>query len=446
MVTQTNLLGLLVKEGKKVALICPDKNDENLKNYCKSASVLLYEFSPESSFWTAQYADMRKYFLEDIDANVALKEKHIWATRYNKAKNPINILKPYLAYLVYKLVKIFPIIRQWYKDREEKHLHSPLAEQLIREIKPKVLVSTYPVSFTEAMLLKAGNDHVNTKTIIHLLSWDNITCKGHFPQLADEYIAWGPIMRDEFMEYYNIPEDKIHVCGVPHFDLHTDIKKNRNPSQFFRSIGLDIGIPYLFFGMSSPRFAPREIDIVEWLAFEINNNCFGNELRLIIRPHPQNVQGNLADVSWLPRLKALQNSRVIVDFPEFVQDSNMWLSMESRDMEKLSMLLSKALICLNSGSTLSIDALITDVPVIITAFDGAEKLEYWKSAKRLVDYPHLKKFLQINNVAVVNNYIELRNQIISMAFNPIQNNNINLEVANIGIATTSIINLFNGYK
>ena len=33
MVTQTDLLGLLVKEGKKVALICPDKNDENLKTY-----------------------------------------------------------------------------------------------------------------------------------------------------------------------------------------------------------------------------------------------------------------------------------------------------------------------------------------------------------------------------------------------------------------------------
>ena len=78
MVTQTNLLGLLVKEGKSVALICPDKNDENLKSYCEKEGVQLFEFNPASSFWTTQYAEIRKYFLEDIETNVALKEKHIY--------------------------------------------------------------------------------------------------------------------------------------------------------------------------------------------------------------------------------------------------------------------------------------------------------------------------------------------------------------------------------
>ena len=345
----------------------------------------------------------------------------------------------------YKLTKLFPQIRKCYKAREEKYLENADAQQLIEGINPKVLVSTYPVNFSEAMLLKAGNKRKNTKTIIHLLSWDNITCKGHFPQLADEYIAWGQIMRDEFMEYYKIQGDKIHICGVPHFDLHANIIKDRNHAQYFDLIGLDINKPYLFFGMSSPRFAPKEIDIVEWLAFEINNNSFGNDMQLVVRPHPQNVQGNLADVSWLPRLKALHNGRVLVDFPIFVQDSKMLLSMESQDMENLSMILSKSLVCLNSGSTLSIDSLVTNVPVIITAFDGAEKLEYWKSAKRLIDYPHLKKFLQINNVSVVHNYEDLKKQIISMNYNPIQDNNINLEVANIGFSSTSILNLFNGY-
>lgn len=86
MVTQTNLLGLLVKEGKKVALICPDKNDTNLKEYCFNEGVELHEFNPRSQFWTGQYVEIRKYFLEDIDNNIALKEKHIWATKYNTSK------------------------------------------------------------------------------------------------------------------------------------------------------------------------------------------------------------------------------------------------------------------------------------------------------------------------------------------------------------------------
>lgn len=407
MVTQTDLLGLLVKEGKKVALICPDKNDENLKTYCENVGVILYEFSPESSFWTAQYADMRKYFLEDIDANVALKEKHIWATRYNKSKNPINILKPYLAYLVYKLIKIFPIIRQWYKAREEKHLYSPLANELIQEIKPKVLVSTYPVSFTEAMLLKAGNNHANTKTIIHLLSWDNITCKGHFPQLADEYIAWGPIMKDEFMEYYNIPENKIHVCGVPHFDVHYKSICYPDYRRYLLEFGLNPEFKYLFFGMSSPRFAPYEIDIVEKLAEYISKDVFGSNMNLVIRPHPQNVQGYMSDLSWLERLEKIKSLRVAVDIPTLT-DSNLPWSMHSDDMSRLSQLLFGASIILNSGSTLSIDGLCLNKSVLLTSFDGEVTIDYWKSAKRLLDFPHLNKLIKLNAILIASNLDELK--------------------------------------
>lgn len=443
MVTQTNLLGLLVKEGKKVALICPDKNDENLQKYCQKEGVELYEFNPRSQFWSAQYVELRKYFLEDIDTNVALKEKHIWATRFSTSKSIVNYLKPRFAYLGFKLTKYFPIIRTWYKSHEEKHLQSVEARNLIEKIDPKILVSTYPVNFPEAMLLKAGNEKKNTTTIIHLLSWDNITCKGHFPQLADKYIAWGPIMRDELIEYYQIPEEKIFMGGVPHFDLHAKTKLESDIPSYLNTKGLDFTKPYLFFGMSSPRFAPGEIDIVEWLASEINKNRFGKDMQLVIRPHPQNVQGFLADVSWLPRLEKLHGERIIIDYPDFVENSNMWLSMEFNDMERLSILLSKSKVCLNSGSTLSIDSLLLDIPVIITAFDGSENFEYWKSSRRLIDYPHLKKFLKINNIAVVHNYEELRRQIEFMSSNPIKENNINLEVANIGYSTSSIIHEYN---
>ena len=97
-VTQTNLLGKLVQAGKSVALISPDKEDIVLKNYCNEEGVELYEFNPSSSFWTSQYTDSRKYFLEDIDSNVALKEKHIWAIKYNTSKNPWNHLRPRVLY------------------------------------------------------------------------------------------------------------------------------------------------------------------------------------------------------------------------------------------------------------------------------------------------------------------------------------------------------------
>ena len=120
MVMQTNLLGLLVKEGKKVALIAPDREDENLKIYCNENGVDLYEFNPKSSFWTSQYHDARKYFLENIKANPALWEKHIYATRYNKSKKPWPHIKPRLLILCYYLRNWFPGLKKWYKKKRRK--------------------------------------------------------------------------------------------------------------------------------------------------------------------------------------------------------------------------------------------------------------------------------------------------------------------------------------
>lgn len=407
MVMQTNLLGKLVTAGLKVALIAPDKDDANLVEYCNACGVDLFEYNPKSDFWTHQYSDSRKYFLEDLEKNPALLEKHIWATEINKPKSILGRLRLKLLYNAYKLTKFWPAIRSWYKKREQKYLYSEDATKLLNTINPRLLISTYPVSFIEAMLLKAGNQNTNTTTVIHLLSWDNISCKGHFPVLADQYIVWGPIMRDEFVEYYNIPLDKIHVCGVPHFDLHIESKENPDYEIYLNELGINSKKPYIFFAMSSPRFAPKEIDIAEWLSNRINENEFGEDMQMVVRPHPQNIQGVMADTSWIPRLKAIESAKVKVDFPELLSKSKMSYSMKSRDMIKFSQILSKAEISLNSGSTVSIDSLVCNVPVILTAFDADEKVEYWKSARRLLDFTHLRKMVETEGVLVAKNYSEL---------------------------------------
>lgn len=416
MVTQTDLLGKIVETGKKVALISPDESDANLKNYCQQRNISLHQFRIESRFWTPRYGEARKYFLEDIRSNPALWEKHIRAIKYNKSLRLWNHIRPRLLYAAYRLIFILPFIRKWYKRREKKYLKSNKAASLISKINPKVLVSTYPVNFGEAMLITAARNQ-GRRTFIHLLSWDNISCKGHFPSLADEYIAWGPIMKEELIEYYNINKDNIHVCGVPHFDLHLLSKKEPDAKMHLIKLGLDPSRPYLFFGMSSPRFAPKEIDIVEKLATNIDNNTFGKELQLIVRPHPQNVKGGMADKSWLPRLKSIKSNRVSVDFPDLT-NSNMPWSMAQDDMKRLTQLLSSSILNLNSGSTLSIDALMCGKPVILTAFDGDHSLEYWESARRLLDYPHLKKLISFGGISICRSYDDLTSTIETYLKNP----------------------------
>jgi hypothetical protein len=418
MLLQTNLIGRLTAKGYSVAIISPGANDENFAAFGNDQKVKLYEWHGKTSIWDDDYLYKRMYFLEDIKANTALREKFYNALFYSKSIHPWKRIRPLYYYLVYLLVKVFPGIRTRFLKKERKHLASEEARELLQKIDPKLLVSTYPVSIIEAKLLHEAR-LAKTDTLLHLLSWDNITCKGKFPVLPDRFIVWGNIMKRELQEYYQVPESKIRVCGVPHFDEHVRIRESKLELSVIDELGLSADKPYLFFAMSSPRFAPREIDIVEWLAKAVEADKFGREMQLVVRPHPQNVQDFTAKKSWLGRLDGISSQRVGIDYPEMVKSKIRW-SMKRSDMARLSSVLAGCSICFNSGSTVSIDALMHNKPVILTSFDGDSRLSYWNSARRLKDYTHLDKLLKAGAVVSVASYGEMTETIASYLSQPLQ--------------------------
>lgn len=415
MVIQTNLLGKLTEKGYRVALISLDDEDFTLKEYCLSNNVRLISFNPKSSFWSTEYFLLRRYLLEDIRKNPALWEKHLRVIE-GKEVSQLRKFKIRCYYFLFLFSKFLPFIKRLVLRFENSKLRFTDAERLIKELSPKLVVSTYPINIMESSLLNSAKKNKRIRTVIQLLSWDNITCKGRFPVLAHSYISWGPIMTEELQEYLLVNKKDIYTTGVPHFDVHRLIAENRDSHQHIVRLGLDPVKPYIFFAMSSPYFAPREIEIIEKIAYWVNEGSFG-DIQFIIRPHPQNVQGNMADRTWLPRLKNLNNSSVAVDFPQ-VNDSKIPWSMQLNDMYKLGNLIGGASVVLNTCSTISIDSLFYNVPIIVTAFDNDEKLPWWQSARRNMDYEHFAKLLQTKALNRVNNYQELFLAIRNYIANP----------------------------
>ena len=416
MLMQTGLLLQLADAGKTIAIISPDPEDENLQEYARHPRIQVFADPQKNNHWTNDYLFKRKYYLEDLSSNPVLWEKHLYSIFYSKSRHPWKRLRPLYYYVLYRLNKLFPAIRRRFQQNESKYLESRELAALIHKIQPKLVVSTYPVNLLEAKVLYAAKQH-KTTSLIHLLSWDNITCKGIFPVTSDYYIAWGEIMYQELKEYYGVADDRVVTCGVPHFDQHIKVQQSPSFTKLLEDLSLHPEHPYLFVAMSAPRFAPREVDIVEQLARWVEADVFGSDQQLIIRPHPQNVRGSLADTSWLKRLDRLQSRRVAIDYPQLV-DSRLKWSMKKQDMERLSNLLAGCSVCLNSGSTVSIDALMLDKPVVLTSFDGESRLNYWKSARRLIDYPHLKKFVALGGARVTLSFGELKQVLLDYIQQP----------------------------
>lgn len=415
MLLQTDLLGRLIRKGYKIAVITPAKNDQNLINYAKEHGIEMIEYNPSSSLWQGEYMRIRKYLFEDIKKNAALWEKHLRDLKM--AGSFSRRFKIQLYYILYLILNNLPFLRKWLAGYEKKSLKDPAADELLAKLDPRLLIATYPMNLPESRLLYAGNKSDRVRTVIHLLSWDNITCKGYFPQLASRYISWGNIMTQEFMEFYKMPKEHIYNTGVPHFDLHKGTQGSLNYKEIIKAKGLNPEKPYIFFALGAPYFSPTEIDIAEWLAKKIERDEFG-DMQLIIRPHPQNLSDNKADTILKERLKAMQSSRVVIDWPKMLKSSSLNWSMQMDDMLEFAYLLEGCRLSINSGSTVSIDSLLHDKPVIQPLFDAKPGLPWWQSVDRVWDYTHCKKLVDLGGVIATKNFEEFEFEIRRYLDNP----------------------------
>ncbi|MEO1711762.1 MAG: hypothetical protein AAFU60_00295, partial [Bacteroidota bacterium] len=93
-------------------------------------------------------------------------------------------------------------------------------------------------------------------------------------------------------------------------------------------------------------------------------------------------------------------------------------SMQDHDMRRLSNLLVGCTACINFGSTVTIDALMVNKPVIIAAFDGDERLDWYKSGSRQMDYVHYAKLVELGGCRVANNWNEMSSHLQDFIADP----------------------------
>ncbi len=405
MILHSDLLPHLKKEGLQVAVVIPNADEESMKSLAVRLGIEVFRPPRLAARYHSEYERFRRYVFEDVQLNPALRAKYLrdlhapanraWRRQQARMYASLGRRRPGSP----RLQGVLRKVDNW-------HYSSREASNLLRKLKPSLLVSTYPVAGIEAIFLREAQ-RLGVTTVAQLLSWDNISCKGPFPVVPEYFLAWGSIMREEIQEYYGIPSDRISVCGAPHFDAHVMAPSSDLVGAKLGSLGLEVKNPYLFFGMSSPYFAPHEIDIVEWLADAVRKDLFGPSLQLLVRPHPQNISGNMADLSWLSRLETLKGERVGVDYPTLEKSQLRW-NMAAEDLPRLAALLGGCSVSLNSGSTLSLDAITHDKPVILTSFDADYEVPWWKSARRGPEYLHMVKLIALGGVRLTQSYQELQ--------------------------------------
>lgn len=261
---------------------------------------------------------------------------------------------------------------------------SPFARELFLKEKPDLLFSTDVQTELDFDAIAAARK-TGVKIVGMVRSWDNPTSRGGLiPYIPKMLLVWSPYLRRISAKFQDVPAGRMVMVGIPHYDWYTrkDIIMSRG--EFLRYFGIDPSKKLILFAGEGAFHAPHEVEVLGIISEALKAGKIENsgKVAVIFRPHPAfKVDRESA--------KKLDNIVFDEEVSEYTgQDPASW-EMGKAGIAHLVNSLYHADLIVTIASTMTIDAIAFDKPVICVAFDGKSKEPYWNSVKRYYrDYAH----------------------------------------------------------
>ena len=141
--------------------------------------------------------------------------------------------------------------------------------------------SNYNNFSSEIEYIKAGKK-LNLKTVMQVVSWDNLTARGLYHSKPDLFLVWNKQHALEAKKIHKIPPKNIFITGSPFMDKWFD-KKSKNITLDEK---LNRGNPIVTYLGSSKNITRDETMVVEKLYKELKKE----KIKLIVRPHGSNYK------------------------------------------------------------------------------------------------------------------------------------------------------------
>ncbi len=194
-----------------------------------------------------------------------------------------------------------------------------------------------------------------------IFSWDNLTSRSRIFAPYDHYLVWHEPMRRQLLEIYpKVKAERVSVTGTPQFDFHLKPDLELSREELCRRIGIDPERPFVLYttGISNHFFEEhRHVEQVIRLLGELD---LPKKPQLVVRTY---VKGTSPEMLELSR----QNLPDVV-FPEVLWEPR-WQTPLFEDLALYSNLLRHTALGINAASTVSLELLLFDKPVINLDFD-----------------------------------------------------------------------------
>jgi len=336
--------------------------------------------------------NLRFNHLNDDPALTSIKEKRKW----------LKLIRPRQYLFESLLSQPLPKNKTLYRWLSQVHQWRATSSAAVRELfdkyQPSLMFATYPTAMDEFDFLKFARDEgITTVGLIH--SWDVLTTEGQIVVPLDHYFVWNQVMRTELNVIHGVPEEQISVTGIPQFDCYAETIPQNGREEFLRQQGLDPEKRTVLYATSAGGLTPEEPEILANLVSAINAENPGG-VQFLVRIHQQDDVGRYAFIS---------DANVKYQVPG-VHMKNLvdWRLMDKGDLDLLRDTLAFSDVVVNSASTISIDAIALDKPVVNIAFDLHEQ-DYYRSVRRIFNTIHFQLVVKSEASKLAGSIDELAN-------------------------------------
>ncbi|MFY9493278.1 MAG: hypothetical protein WAP55_02280 [Minisyncoccia bacterium] len=335
-------------------------------------------------------------------------------TRFLHQKRKLSQDKDFFAYILSRFLAYFaskiPGVKSLARFLDHISINSVFFKPFFEKYEPDLVFCTDIFHNSDINLLAEAKK--SGITVVGMVrSWDNITNKGLFRFTPDKLIVHNETIKSEVVKYQGMKSGNIFVGGMPQLDYYFN-EPRISRLDFFKNIGFDPSCRLVFLGPLGKRFIETDWQILEILKNKSNEGSLPDDVRFLVRLPPNDK----VELDYFLPSKRFFIYETGVSFKEGSFSDK---EVTNKETIKLADSLFHSDLVVVYASSLIIDAVCFDKPVVCVSFDGFEKKDDLSSVGRFVKYyDHVKKMLKTNCCRVAENQDELVKNINLYLNNP----------------------------
>lgn len=406
-ILRTGIVDKILKREQEVRVVLFMRNKERAEYYSKEFSNprIIYEVveSREPFFLERIFSSLKFYFLQtettDLRAKLISEDRGVAYYYYSRIIHRI-LARPFFI----KVLRFLDLMLV--KNRS--------FDEYFKKYNPNLILLANLFEDLETNFLRAAKRH-GVFSVGFINSWDRVTARCILRILPNKIIVFNDTLKKEMIATNNVTGKDIFVSGIPQYDDYFS-PVNVSKESFFRNLGIQSDNRLVVYSPIGGTFSDSDWEMMDLLHNLNDKKCFGEKVKILVRFSPNDFIKK-EDIEKKPYL--------LYQYPgtRFSTTRSADWDMTALELKDLKNTLYHMSLIICYASSISIDAVIFDRPVININFEIKDNKKLSKSPTIFYKMTHYNKALKTGGIKLANN----ENELITLTKKYLENPSIDKE-------------------